>query len=142
MSKLVTLRGVATVPKVEKILLFDGSFETAYMIKGFKIVATNPATSQETAVRLCTVKEPTAAVWNWASNTEVAWAAWGVPTNTRFGTYSNWDEEAIIVEDLFLDAGIGTSNDTVNWELILEQVKVSDSQAALAMVNARSQGSD
>lgn len=142
MSKIVTLRGTATVPNVEKILLFDGSFETAYKIKGFQIVASDPASSQETAAKITTIELPTANRWNWAKNTEVAWASWGTPTSTRFSNYSNWDEEAIIVEDLFLDAGIGSSGDEINWELVLEQVKVTDSTAALAMVSARAQGSD
>lgn len=141
MGKVVTIRGVGTVPNVEKVLLFDGSFNTAYKILDFTIVPTDPLSSEEISATVNTIEVSHTVTWNWAMNTQVAWASYGAPIGTRFGLYSNVDEEALIVEDLFIDFS-GDSAQTVNWELKLEQVTIKDYEAALAMVNARAQGSD
>jgi len=141
MGKVVTIRGVGTVPNVEKVLLFDGSFNTAYKILDFQIAPTSPIASEEISATVNTIEVSHDSTWNWALNTQVGWAAWNVPINSRFGQYSNVDDEALIVEDLFLDF-TGDSGQTVNWELKLEQVSIKDYEAALAMVNARAQGSD
>lgn len=141
MGKVVTLRGVGTVPNVEKVLLFDGSFNTAYKILDFTIVPTDPLASEEISATVNTIETTHTSIWNWALNTQVAWASYGAPISTRFGQYSNVDEEAIVVEDLFIDFS-GDSGQTINWELKLEQVSIKDYEAALAMVNARAQGSD
>ena len=141
MGKVVTLRGVGTVPNVEKVLLFDGSFNTAYKILDFQITPTNILFSEEISATVNTIELPHDSNWNWALNTQVAWSAWGVPINSRFGRYSNVDDEVLIVEDLFIDFS-GDSDQTINWELKLEQVSIKDYEAALAMVNARAQGSD
>lgn len=141
MGKIVTVRGVGTVPNVEKVLLFDGSFNTAYKILSFQIAPTTPGDSNEGWATLNTIEVTHTAVWDWTKNTQVAWASWNTPTQSRFGQYSNVDEEAIIVEDLFLDFS-GSTGNTWNWELVLEQVSIKDWEAALAMVNARAQGSD
>jgi hypothetical protein len=141
MGKVVTLRGVGTVPNVEKVLLFDGSFNTAYKILDFQITPTDPLSSEEISATVNTIEVTHSSIWNWALNTQIAWASWNTPINSRFGQYSNVDEEAIIVEDLFIDFS-GDSAQTVNWELKLEQVSIKDYEAALAMVNARAQGSD
>lgn len=141
MGKVVTLRGVGTAPNVEKVLLFDGSFNTAYKILDFQITPTNPQSSDEISATVNTIEVSHSITWNWALNTQVAWAGFNIPINSRFGQYTNVDEEAIIVEDLFIDFS-GTTGTTINWELKLEQVSIKDYEAALAMVNARGQGSD
>ena len=141
MGKVVTMRGVGTVPNVEKVLLFDGSFNTAYKVLDFQITPTDPLASEEVSATVNTIEVTHSSLWNWALNTQIAWASWNTPINTRFGQYSNVDEEAIIVEDLFIDFS-GDAGQTINWELKLEQVSIKDYEAALAMVNARSQGSD
>lgn len=141
MSNTVTLRGVGTVPNVERVLLFDGSFETAYRILDFQIAPTSPISSEEISATVNTVEVTHSSVWNWALNTQVAWAAWNVPINTRFGQYSNVDDEALVIEDLYIDF-TGDSGQTVNWELKLERLSVEDYQGALAMISARGQGSD
>ena len=144
MSRIVTVRGVGTAPNVEKVLLFGGQqppFETGYKIVDFQIAPTDPLASVEISAVVNTIETAHAVTWDWTKNTQVAWAGWNIPINSRFGQYSNVDDEVIIVEDLFLDFS-GSSGQTINWELTLEQVSIKDWEAALAMVNTRAQGSN
>ncbi len=144
MSRIRTIRGVGTAPKVERVLLFggqQGNFEKGYKILSFEIVPTNPQSSDEISAVVNTIEEAHDITWNWAKNTQVAWAAFNIPINSRFGEYSNVDEEVILVEDVFIDFS-GTIGTTMNWELKLEEVSINDSTAALAMVQARAQGND
>lgn len=144
MSKIRTIRGVGTVPKVERVLLFggqQGNFEKGYKILDFQVTATDPTSSEEVSAVVNTIEEAHSVTWNWAKNTQVAWAAWNIPTNSRFGQYSNVDDEVILVEDVFIDFS-GDAGQTINWELKLEEVSINDSTAALAMIQARAQGND
>tara|TARA_Y100001937_G_scaffold54654_1_gene75333 strand:- start:1122 stop:1547 length:426 start_codon:yes stop_codon:yes gene_type:complete len=141
MSDVVTLRGVGTVPNVERVLLFAGDFTRAYRILDFQIAPTNPLASEEISAAVNTIEVSHTSTWNWALNTQVAWAAWNVPINSRFGQYSNVDDEALIVEDLHIDFS-GDTDQTINWELKLERLTVKEYEGALAMIAARGQGSD
>ena len=138
---VVTMRGVGTVPNVERVLLFDGRFDTAYRVLDFQIAPTGPLDSEEISATLNTIEVSHSATWNWALNTQIGWAAWNVPIGTRFGQYSNIDDEALVVEDLYIDF-TGDSGQTINWEIKLEKLDVKDYQGALAMISARGQGSD
>ena len=144
MSKIVTLRGIGAAGDVDKILLFggqQGKFEKGYRILDFQIAPNDPLSSNEISATINTIEVAHVVAWNWSKNTQIAWAAWNIPIGTRFGQYSNVDNEAIIVEDLFIDFS-GPIPSDINYELTLEQVDVKDFQAALAMVNARAQGSN
>ena len=144
MSKIVTIRGVGTVPNVEKVLLYHGSQgerNVGYKIVDFQIVPTTPGDANEGWATINTIEVIHSAVWDWTKNTQVGWASWNVPTNSRFGAYSNWDEDAILVENLFLDFS-GSTGNTWNWEISLEQVEINDATGALAMVQNRAQGND
>ena len=144
MSRIRTIRGVGTVPNVEKVLLFGGQqppFDKGYRILDFKIAPTDPLASVEISASVNTIEVTHTVTWNWALNTQVAWASYGIPISTRFGEYRNVDDEVILVEDVFIDFS-GTVGSTMNWELKLEEVSIKDFQAALAMVNTRAQGSN
>lgn len=144
MSKILTIRGIGNAGDVDKILLFggqQGAFKKAYKILDFQITPNDPLASNEISATINTIEVSHVVAWNWSLNTQVAWAAWNIPISTRFGRYSNVDEEAIVVEDLYIDFS-GPIPSSINYELKLEQVDVSASQAALSMVNARAQGSN
>ena len=144
MSKILTLRGIGSAGDVDKILLFggqQGNFSKAYKILDFQIAPNDPMAANEISATINTIEVAHVVAWNWSKNTQIAWAAWNIPTNTRSGRYSNVDEEAIVVEDLYIDFS-GPVPSEINYELKLEQVDVSDFQAALSMVSARAQGSN
>jgi len=135
---LLTLRGKVLAAQVKRITLFDGSFQTAYKIKSFTITPQDITTSESVMMKIMTEETSHAIGWFWAKQTEVGWAQYGYPINSRFGEYNRIDKDALIVEDLFLDA-TGDSGEYVNYMIELEKVKVSDYVGALAMVRNNSQ---
>ena len=144
MSKIVTLKGIVTNNIVERIMLFggrQGNFDKGYKILDFQISPNDPSGSVELTGKITTIETSHASSWNWSKNTEVAWAAWGIPISTRSGFYTNVDDEVMLVEDIFVDI-TGTAGGKTNYEVTLEQINITDSQAALSMVNTRAQGSD
>ena len=134
-----TLRGQEVAGAVVKLQLFDGKFTTGYRLKRFEVTPGDIITSELVMARLLTTKQGHATTWNWSNNMQVGWAAWNVPTNSRFGQYSLVDEEAVIVEDLYIDM-TGDSGEQVNYLIELEAINFSDWRGALAMVQNRSQG--
>ncbi len=134
-----TLRGQEVAGSVTKIQLFDGKFTTGYRLKRFLISPNDVLTSEATMARLLTTKQGHATTWNWSNNMQVGWATWNVPTASRNTVFSLVDEEAIIVEDLFIDMS-GDADEQINYLIELEAVDFSDWRGALAMVQNRSQG--
>lgn len=144
MSRVVTLRGIVENDIPQKILLFGAqqdNFSKGYKLLDFQIMPNDPQGSVEISAKLTTIPELHSNSWNWSKNTEVGWAAYGIPINTRYGIYSNVDDEAVIVEDIYIDVA-GTGGGKTNYEIKLEQIEIKDFQAALSMVNNRAQGSD
>ena len=138
---ILTLKGKILAGAVEKITLFDGQFDTAFKIKSIVICPEDILTAEAVTLKIMTEDEAHNTQWFWAKNTEVAWAAWNVPTNSRYGQFSRVDKEALIVEDIFMDAS-GDSGEFINYMIELEKVKISEWKGALAMVRNKSQGAD
>ena len=138
---ILTLKGKILAGEVERIALFDGRFDTAYRILSIVITPEDILTSEAVTVKLMTEEATHNVGWFWAKNTEVGWAAWNVPTNSRFGQFSQVDKESLIVEDLFIDAS-GDSGEFINYMIELKKVKISEWKGALAMVRNKSQGAD
>ena len=134
-----TVRGQVLAGEVARISLFDGQFDTGYRIKSLTIAPKDILTDEEIVCRLLTTKQTHATTWNWQSNTQVGWAAWNVPTNSRFGQFGIVNKEAIIVEDLYIDMS-GDSGEEINYMIELEYIEFSDWKGALAMVQNRAQG--
>jgi hypothetical protein len=137
-DKILTLKGKILAGEVERISLFDGRFDTAYRILSIVITPEDILTSEAVTVKLMTEDATHNVGWFWAKNTEVGWAAWGVPINSRFGQFARVDKEALIVEDLFIDAS-GDSGEFINYMIELEKVKVTEWIGALAMVRSKAQ---
>jgi len=135
---LLTLRGKVLSGQVKRITLFDGSFKTAYKIKSFTIAPQDITTSENVMMKIMTEETAHATGWFWAKQTEVGWAIFDRATSVSPGLYDRVDRDALIVEDLFLDA-TADSGEFVNYMIELEKVNVSDYVGALAMVRNNSQ---
>ena len=144
-----TTRGsINTDNAVNRIILFDGQFDTAYRVVEFKIA---PNDIDNTAARIFTSKLMTdddaqsGINWNWDNNEEIAWAACAFDANgsTNAGQdYLNTvDPDNLVVEDLYIvaDDGFSSANVKMNYFIRLEKYEISDSRGALAMVRNRSQ---
>tara|TARA_Y100000361_G_scaffold149536_1_gene163920 strand:- start:69 stop:488 length:420 start_codon:yes stop_codon:yes gene_type:complete len=134
-----TVRGQVVAGAVARISLFDGKFDTGYRIKSLTIAPKDISTDEEIWCRLLTSKQNHGTTWDWQSNTQVGWAAWNVPTNSRFSQFGIVNKEAIIVEDLYIDMS-GDSGEEINYMIELEYIEFSDWKGALAMVQNRAQG--
>jgi hypothetical protein len=138
-----TMRGrIDADSNSNRILLFDGRFDTAYRVVDFIIAAKDPnAASGDCNAKLTT--EPTTLLgWNWDDNTQIAWAVSEVrvTSSPSFGR-SIVDPDNLIVQDLFIQGESAGSAD-INYMIKLEKYDISDYQGALAMVRNKSQGAD
>jgi len=133
-----TLKGIVLAGEVLRIRMFDGDFTTGYRLKRLIVTPKDIGTAEAVWVRLLTRELSHSTQWNWSKNDQVGWASWGVPTNTRPEQFGLVDEEAIIIEDLYLDAS-GDTGENVNYLLEIEKISFSDWTGALALVQNRSQ---
>ena len=140
-DNILTLKGKILAGDVERIQLFDGRFDTAFRILSVVIVPQDILTAEAVSLKLMTEDTAHNVGWFWAKNTEVGWATYGVPTNSRQGSVGIVDKEALIVEDLFLDAS-GDTGEFINYMIELQKVNITTWKGALAMVRNKSQGAD
>ena len=144
-----TSRGsIQTDLSINRIILFDGKFDTAYKVVRFEIA---PHDMDNTALRMFSAKlmtdddAATGVNWNWDNNEEIAWANTGFDANgpsSSLGSYfSLVDPDNLVVEDLYIlaDETASSSDVKMNYYIELEKYDISDSQGALAMVRNRSQ---
>jgi len=141
-----TLEGQSSTPVWTRISLFDGKFSTAYKVVEFVVASQLSSTAQDVSGKLATEEGSATttglgAYWNWANNTEIAWASTNqIATSIREPSFSLVDPDNLIVEDLFIslqnNAGTG---EQVNYFIKLEKYDVTDWQGALAMVRSKSQ---
>ena len=144
-----TTRGtVNTDLTANRIILFDGKFDTAYKIVEFAIA---PHAMESTSSRLFTAKlmtdddVSTGANWNWENNEEIAWAAVSYDANASTVTgqtmFNQVDPDNLVVEDLYIiaDEAVGSADVKMNYYIRMEKYDITDSQGALAMVRNRSQ---
>ena len=120
-----------------RIHLFDGTFTTGYRIMDFKVAPNVPSTSQEITAKLSTNPKSTVTEWNWGDIEEVAWGFWASDQATLQSYYSNIREDSIIVEDLWISAG--GADGTINYEITLQKLSISDNDGALNLIRNNSQ---
>ena len=99
-----TIRGEITAGDVKRIQLFDGRYDTGYQLNKFIITPQRILESEKVTCKLMTEEKAHGVNWFWARQSEIGWAAWNTPSNLRYGQFSQVDHEAIVVEDLFIDA--------------------------------------
>ena len=139
-----TIRGQMNVENTfNKIVLFDGSFKTAYKVISFEVAPYDTKTAaNDVAAKLCTDPGALAdgALWNWDDNREIAWAA--SETRVSFGpSFGRFivDPDNLIVEDLYISYGHVSTDSPVNYLIKMEKYSITDWQGALALVRNNSQ---
>ena len=141
-----TCFGQFTSGTVERINLFDGRFDTGYVLKSVHV--SNQLANQadaDTWLKVITDKGAvnTATTWNWDDNREIGWAS----TNARgdssvWETYTLVNPDNLIVEDAWVcGTSVSGSYPTINYCLIFEKVQLKDEWVgALALVKNSGQG--
>lgn len=134
--------GIAAAP--ERLILFDGRFDTAYRVVEFSIASVTQNINIEAAAKLMTDNDGISAGsndWNWNNNEEIAWARIGNNANIAAShtAESYIDPDHLVVEDLYIKANTNEGDEEINYMMVLEKYDISDGQGALAMVRNRSQ---
>ena len=141
-----TTRGsIITDDSTNRIILFDGKFDTAYRVTSFEIAphVVDSSESRNYGAKLMTDEDATTGTnWNWDNNEEIGWAMFnhdGNDVRSEF-SYSRIDPDNLVVQDLYIRAFDQQARDQkLNYLITLEKYDITDSQGALAMVRNRSQ---
>lgn len=140
-----TMRGKAGISATpERLILFDGRFDTAYRVTHFEIAAVTQNINLEASAKLMTDNDGISAGsndWNWDNNEEIAWVRIGNNANISAShtAESYIDPDHMVVEDLYIKANTNEGDEEINYMIKLEKYDITDSQGALAMVRNRSQ---
>lgn len=140
-----TIRGRVAHLVESKIILFDGEFDTGYVVKSFQVFPHDFSAAGDQTIlgRLGTtdglplVRE---AFWDAGDNRQIAWASTdGLGFESMNpGQFVALDPDNFIVEDLYISCLNGDDTDS-NYLIVLEKYETTDSRGALAMVRNRSQ---
>lgn len=138
-----TVRGQITDNTVEKIILFDGRFDTGYRVTKFEIWAQDPASvNSDCSSKLMTENLGVPAspgIFNAGDNREIGWASHEIDNSLGTGNSFNVvDRDNMVVEDLYIWAN-NADNEDINYYIEMEKYDITDWQGALAMVRNRSQ---
>jgi hypothetical protein len=135
-----TCRGSVGDNLAERIILFDGRFDTAYRVVYFRIAGANPSSSSSDNFGVLATEESAAVTtWDFNDQRQIAWT--GAHTTTFGGGYAQdaiIDEDNLIVEDLYFYGNSSNSED-INYIIKLEKYSITDWQGALAMVRNSAQ---
>lgn len=140
-----TTRGsLVTDNAIQKIILFDGKFDTAYRVTEFVIAPhdmDNTATRHITSKLMTDDDVNTGVNWNWENNEEIAWSTFAFDADNiaNVNYFSLVDPDNLVVEDLYINADSVGGDIQCNYFIRMEKYDISDSQGALAMVRNRSQ---
>ena len=139
-----TCRGIMDQENTfNRIILFDGRFDTAYKLVEFKICPRDTKTAaNDVSGKVCTDDTALAdgALWNWDDNREIAWSSTEVRVSFA-PSFTNEiiDPDNLIVEDVYVSYGHVSTDSPVNYFMRFEKYDISDYQGALAKVRNRSQ---
>lgn len=140
-----TCKGTATEGEIQRIILFDGQFDTAYRVKEFHCAPTSFdfSTNADVVGKLATSNDGLSTgsneFWRWDSNIEIGWSGMrGSVDTVDANAFSVVDPDNLVVEDLYF-VGRSAGNQLINYMIVMEKYDITDSQGALAMVRNRSQ---
>ena len=127
----------------DRISLFDGRFDTGYVVEKFIVWGVGIDIGQDNdVIGVLTTEDLGSIKMDASENRQIAWS-----TN-RGGTYAEMDRighgvvdpNNLIIEDLFIYGFCGDqSTEGVNYMITLQKYDFSDWNGALAMVRNRSQ---
>lgn len=144
---LVTVKGQLEHNIEKRIQLFDGRFDTGYVVKEFWLYPNTGIGAGNDAHGVLSLESGVVAnglSWDWSSNYQIGWAAGVFGGGTSHSDHDGngiIDPENLIIEDLYIIAAHSASG-TTGYMITLEKVDLSEAAGALAMVRNKSQGSD
>lgn len=127
----------------ERIILFDGKFDTAYRVTEFVIAGIRADDSSSDCVGVLMTEDTgrNADFWDWSDVREIGWAS--TDHRTADGvqeTFSLVDPDNLVVQDLFITVNNrSASNPQVNYFIRMEKYEVGEDLGVVSMVRNRSQ---
>ena len=136
-----TIQGTVAQSTTERIMLFDGRWDTGFRIKSITIGPQTPYGNNDCFLVAKTEDDGLLGEgWRWDDNRQIGWASWiadGVGTaNTDQGIVN---PDNMIIEDLYLSAGANQAGNGTNYLIRMEKYEFEDYEGAYAMVRNRSQ---
>lgn len=140
-TRTYTLRGQLDPSTLnQRLLLFDGQFDTAFKIIDFEITTDQPSVSSADASMIIST-EPciSSNTWDWSDNRQIAWGLY-LSQGGDAGTFprSFVDPDNLVVQDLYISAFVASGRKG-NYMITLEKYDIDDWKGALAMVRNSSQ---
>ena len=139
-----TVRGKISNDAVgtHRIQLFDGKFNTGYVVTKIDICPGTWASDTADCFLICNTQEDTlmnAFNPDWDSNTQIAWAAMSTLTSEELSSamYNVVDPDNLIIEDLHIAV---RGDQGTNYMIHMDKYEFNDWRGALGMVRNKSQG--
>jgi hypothetical protein len=134
----------------QRIQLFDGEFDTAYVVREFYVWGDSFGSSSSPDVigKLAKTNKATTGVNNFMDATdtrEIAWAASAGAIDAGLGFGANQgivDPENIVIEDLWFYGRHANSAASVNYMVVMDKYKISDAHGAVVMAKDKSSESE
>ena len=144
-----TARGIVTeeftrAGKPDRVRLFDGTFETAYVVKDFYAIPVDftGANQPDFVLKLATspnIDHDPALFCDPSDSREIAWAGCVGSNGSWADQASAVDPDNMIVEDLWIYANNVTVDETTpcGYMIVMEKYEITDAQGAIAMSRDR-----
>ena len=137
-----TARGNMQSGTIERILLFDGRFDTGYVITKFMILINDPDNSGVDCYGILGTREDTiGTVWNLSHQDQIGWAsmdAAGAAVGPTAFPFHLIDRDNLVVEDLFIYGEANNVTD-LNYYIEMDKYQFNDAKGALTMVRNKQQ---
>lgn len=139
-----TARGIMSGNNaVERVTLFDGRFDTGYVVTKFMVVILDPDNSSFDCFGILGTEFATIGTqWDLSNNEQIGWASMnnaGAATGPLAQPFSLIDRDNLIIEDLFIYGETNSAGSQMNYYIEMDKYEFTDAKGALTMVRNKSQ---
>jgi len=138
-----TARGKMAGATVERVRLFDGRFDTGYVITKFMILVNDPDVSSYDAYGVLGTEEATLGQnWNLSRQDQIGWASMkadGAATGPPGAPFHLVDRDNLVVEDLFIYGETNSAGGDLNYYIEMDKYEFPTAKGALTMVRNKNQ---
>lgn len=137
-----TARGSIRGGTTERITLFDGRFDTGYVITKFVVVVSDPDNSSMDCYGMIGTTNDMGTTWKLEQQTQLGWASMynsGNATGPTAQPFSLVDRDNLVIEDLYIYGETHSDGLLLNYYIEMDRYEFNDWKGALTMVRNRSQ---
>ena len=139
-----TARGQVLEGQEQKVILFDGRFDTGYRVTGFLIWGGDiSSSSNDCAARLATERignmPSSGDMMDARDSRQIAWAGIQAGTAGFNNPAGIVDFDNLVIEDLYISGQSGGSSIPINYLITMEKYEISEWRGALGMVRNSAQ---